>query len=152
MVPEVWGLYPKTEEMHEPLHFDSGDGTKVHVFFVDVTKEDTNLNELKAMIQASIREIKAPFRFSMCNIQPGEEIEFCNTASEFSGEVCVVDKQVQYEGKVWSLSTLSTILSNTKWGVAGSHYFKYKDEWLNDIRERCEKRFMEQLFLEDLIK
>ena len=50
MVPEVWVLYPKTEEMHEPLHFDSGDGTKVHVFFVDMAKKDTNLSELKAMI------------------------------------------------------------------------------------------------------
>lgn len=50
MVPEVWVLYPKTEEMHEPLHFDSGDGTKVHVFFVDMAKKNTNLNELKAMI------------------------------------------------------------------------------------------------------
>ena len=50
MVPEVWVLYPKTEEMHEPLHFDSGDGTKVYVFFVDMAKKDTNLSKLKAMI------------------------------------------------------------------------------------------------------
>ena len=55
MVPEVWVLYPKTEEMHEPLHFDSGDGTKAHVFFVDVTTKDTNLDKLKAMMEASIK-------------------------------------------------------------------------------------------------
>lgn len=58
MVPEVWLLYPKTEEMQEQLFFDSGDGTNVHIFFVDVAKKDTNLNELKTMIEASIVENK----------------------------------------------------------------------------------------------
>lgn len=91
-------------------------------------------------IEEQHKEIRAPFRFSMCNIQPGEEIEFCNAASEFSGEICKVidDKQIEYKGETWSLSALAKELSNTKWGVAGPRYFKYKGEWLNDIRNRLE--------------
>ncbi len=54
MIPEVWLLYPKTKDIQEPLLFDGGDGTKVHVFFVDVAKKNTNLDELKMMIEASI--------------------------------------------------------------------------------------------------
>lgn len=106
-----------------------------------MTEEEQAAENQAEEIEDERREIKAPFRFSMCNIQPGEEIEFCNAASEFSGEICVVvdDKQVEYQGKVWSLSALATKLSKSKWGLAGPRYFKYKGECLNDIRERCEK-------------
>lgn len=50
----------------------------------------------------------------------------------------VDDKQVEYNGKIWSLSRLATVLSGTKWMVAGPRYFKYKGEWLNTIRRRME--------------
>ncbi len=46
-IPEVWLLYPKTIDMHEPLLFDSGDGTMIHVYFIDVA--DENLNDLKRL-------------------------------------------------------------------------------------------------------
>ena len=47
-------------------------------------------------------------------------------------------KTVDYNGEKWSLSALASKLSNSKWQVAGPRYFKYKGEWLNDIRKRLE--------------
>lgn len=46
------------------------------------------------------------------------------------------DHNVEHDGKKWSLSALATMLTQSKWGVAGPHYFKYNGEWLNDIRKR----------------
>ncbi|MBQ0028387.1 MAG: McrC family protein [Lachnospiraceae bacterium] len=57
--PEVWLLYPKTKDMSESLLFDSGDGVKVHAFFVDVPNIDRSdvvggLKALRAMVDDSI--------------------------------------------------------------------------------------------------
>ena len=46
------------------------------------------------------------------------------------------DHNVEYDGKKWSLSALATMLTQSKWGVAGPRYFQYNGEWLNDIRKR----------------
>ena len=88
-------------------------------------------------IDAEHKERLAPFRFSLCNIHPGEEIEFC-----YNPEIrCTVvdDKQVEYQGQRYSLSALAQLLTGSKWSVAGPRYFKYKGEWLNDIRHRLEE-------------
>ena len=85
-------------------------------------------------IDAEHKERLAPFRFSLCNIQPGEEIEYCYNP-EIKCKV-VDDKQVEYQGQRYSLSALAQLLTGSKWSVAGPRYFKYKGEWLNDIRHR----------------
>lgn len=87
-------------------------------------------------IDAEHKERLAPFRFSLCNIQPGEEIEYCYN-SEIKCKV-VDDKQVEYQGEKYSLSALAQLLSSSKWPVAGPRYFKYKGEWLNNIRHQLE--------------
>lgn len=45
---EIWLLYPLNEELreHGDIAFDSGDGTRVRVFFVDVAKVEESLEEL----------------------------------------------------------------------------------------------------------
>lgn len=45
--PEIWLLYPINDEMrkHEPIIFDSGDGTTVNLHFVDVDKIEDSLQE-----------------------------------------------------------------------------------------------------------
>ena len=88
-------------------------------------------------IDAEHKERQAPFRFSMCNIQPGEEIEYCYDP-ELKVKV-VDDKQVEYKGQKYSLSALAQLLTGSKWSVAGPRYFKYKGEWLNDVRHRLEE-------------
>ena len=80
------------------------------------------------------KERLSPFTFTKCNIQPGETIYFY-TDPELTCKV-VDDKYAEYKGKVYSLSALATALSGSKWGVAGPRYFKYKGEWLNDVRRR----------------
>lgn len=99
------------------------------------------MNDKEAKAQEAAQEISAerkerltPFAFSKCNIAPGEIIEYCNDPTI----TCVVldDKNVEFEGKRYSLSALATELTGSKWGVAGPRYFKYKGEWLNDVRRR----------------
>lgn len=99
-------------------------------------KEEKIANEVE---EESIERL-APFNFNMVNIKPNEIIVFTNIASPNNGTKCKVinDKQVEYNGEVWSLSALAKVLSNSKWSVAGPRYFKYKGEWLNDIRKRME--------------
>lgn len=56
-------------------------------------------------IDAEHKERQSPFHFSMCSIQPGEEIEYCNNP-----EIkCTVedDKTVSYQGQTYSLSALA---------------------------------------------
>jgi len=83
-------------------------------------------------------ERMAPFAFSLCNITAGEELEFWTSANNNTGIKCVVadDKHVTYAGKQYSLSALAQKLLDSKWPVAGPRYFKYKGEWLNEIRQR----------------
>ena len=97
-------------------------------------KDETLAQEISEQHQ----ERMSPFRFSMCNIAAGESIEFCCVGNEHSGETCTVydDKHVKYNGEIWSLTALVKHLLDTKQSVAGPRYFKYKGEWLNDIRHR----------------
>ena len=50
--PEIWLLYPINREMrgHKDVCFDSGDGTQVHVFFVDIEKISDSMEQLKQSI------------------------------------------------------------------------------------------------------
>lgn len=88
-------------------------------------------------IDAERKERQSPFRFSMCGIQPGEQIEYC-----YNPEIkCMVvdDKMVEYQGQTFSLSALAQLLTGSRYSVAGPRYFKYKGEWLNDIRHKLEE-------------
>lgn len=94
--------------------------------------------EMAQEISEAHQERMAPFTFSMCNIAVSEEIEFWRSANEPSGIMCTVadDKHVEYDGQIWSLTALAKHLLGVKRAIAGPKYFKYKGEWLNDIRPR----------------
>lgn len=49
---EIWLLYPKNDKIIENTNitFDSGDGTRVRVFFVDVVHIEESLEQLKCML------------------------------------------------------------------------------------------------------
>ena len=89
-------------------------------------------------ISEAHQERLAPFTFSMCNIAVGDQIEFCCVGNEHSGTLCTVvdEKHVEYDNQQWSLTALAKHLLGTKGAIAGPRYFKYKGEWLNDIRHR----------------
>jgi len=83
------------------------------------------------------KERLSPFAFSKCNIAIGEQIEYCNDP-EIKCTV-ISDKTVDYKGNVHSLTSLAKLLTGTTKKLAGPCYFKYKGEWLNDIRHRLEQ-------------
>lgn len=105
---------------------------------IPLNTEDIKAEETALDVEEQKKERLAPFAFSLCEIPIGATIEYSNRADEKSGLTCTVvdDHQVEYQGKKWSLSALATMLTNSKWSVAGPRYFKYNGEWLNDIRKR----------------
>ena len=95
--------------------------------------------------EATAKEVKeiakerlTPFSFDLVQIEPGEEVEFWYTAQRCSGIKCKVidNKHIEHEGQVYSLTSFATKMVNAKYAVAGPCYFKYKGEWLGDIRDR----------------
>ena len=102
------------------------------------TETEQREEALAQEIDEQHRERLAPFTFSKCGIAVGEQVEFCCNGNIHSGELCEVvdDKHVKYNGETWSLTALAKHLLDTATPTAGPRYFKYKGEWLNDIRER----------------
>lgn len=102
------------------------------------TAEEKAAEEAAEEIEEQSTERAAMFSFSICNIAAGEQVEFRCPNNDHDGEMfSVVDnKHVTYNGETWSLTALAKHLMNAKWALAGPKYFKYKGEWLNDIRAR----------------
>lgn len=97
-------------------------------------KDEQTANEISEAHQDRL----APFTFSACGIAVGEKIEFWRNTSEPSGIMCTVsdDKHVEYDRQIWSLSALAKHLLGVHTAIAGPRFFKYKGEWLNDLRNR----------------
>ena len=74
------------------------------------------------------------FSFTKCQISVGEEIEYYEDPSI----TCKVvgDRKVEYQGEEMSLTAAAKLISGKKYSIAGPSFFKYKGEWLNDIRAR----------------
>lgn len=103
------------------------------------TAEEQKEEETAKEISEAHLERLAPFTFPMCNIAVGEQIEFSYNGCDKSGTICTVvdDKHVEYNGETWSLTALAKhLLGDVKRALAGPRYFKYKGEWLNDIRSK----------------
>lgn len=103
------------------------------------TAEEQKAEAVAQEISEAHQERMKPFTFPMCNIGIGEQIEFSYNGSKKSGTICTVvdDKHVEFENATWSLTALAKhLLGDVKWALAGPRYFKYKGEWLNDIRSR----------------
>ena len=90
--------------------------------------------ELAQEIDTESHEKAENFSFSKCQIPVGAELEWYDDPSL----KCIVisDRKVEYQGKEMSVTALAKLLSGKKYSIAGPRYFKYKGEWLNDIRAR----------------
>jgi len=51
IIPEIYVIYPKTKDMIETKYFESNDGVKVNIFFIDLVNIEKSLEELKNMIE-----------------------------------------------------------------------------------------------------
>ena len=75
---------------------------------------------------------RGPFRFSMCGINPGEDICFINDSTKTAR--VVDDRHVEYEGQTTSLSALAQMLLGVKHTVQGPIFFTYNGKLLRDLR------------------
>lgn len=105
---------------------------KLHL--ATVSAEDKAAEETAQEIDTESTERASNFSFSKCQIPVGELIEYCENP-DITSEV-VDDHNVRYNGEVMSLTALAKLLSGKKYSIAGPKFFKYKGEWLNDIRHR----------------
>ena len=99
--------------------------------------EEEKKDELLAETISAIHQSKAKaFTFSSCKINPGETVIFCCSGNKNDGTKATVvdDKHVEYNGMIWTLTALARELTQTTTQIAGPSYFKYKGQWLNDIR------------------
>ena len=89
-------------------------------------------------IEEEKKDRAIPFSFALCNIPVGSTLQFWRTATQETNITCTVvdNKRVEYDGEIYSLTSLATKLTNSKWSVYGPCYFKYNGEWLNTIRDR----------------
>jgi hypothetical protein len=99
-------------------------------------------NEIEAKAEALAQEIDTEihekaenFSFSKCSIPVGAELEY--DANPSLKCKVISDRKVEYQGEEMSLSALAKLLSGTKHSMAGPKYFKYKGEYLNDIRKKA---------------
>lgn len=90
--------------------------------------------QLAQEIDTESHEKAENFSFSKCQISVGEEIEYYNNP-DIKCKV-VGDRKVEYQGKEMSLTAAAKLISGKKYSIAGPRFFKYKGEWLNDIRAR----------------
>lgn len=105
---------------------------------IPASNEERKDEEEAIKIEEETQERRTRFSFSLINIEEGETVEFWPTSKTPSGIVCPVidDRHVEYEGKSWTLTGLARKLMDVKYCIPGPDYFKYKGEWLNDIRAR----------------
>ena len=122
---EAYAILEAMAEIH-----DCKDSLKLTV----PTATELQEEQLAQEIDTESHEKAENFSSVKCPISVGEEIEYYNNPS-IKCKV-VGDRKVEYQGKEMSLTAAAKLISGKKYSIAGPKFFKYKGEWLNDIRER----------------
>lgn len=126
MTPEdAYSILEAIAEIH-------GCGDKLQL--AKLSEEERTAERTAQEIDTESSERAANFSFSKCQIPVGEKIEYCDDPSITA--TVADDRNVEYNGETMSLTALAKILSGKKYSIAGPRFFKYKGEWLNDIRHR----------------
>ena len=97
-------------------------------------EEEQKAEETAKDIDTESIERASNFSFSKCQIPIGAKIEFCDNPSITA--IVVSEKKVEYNGETMYLTALAKLLTGVNYAIAGPRYFKYKGEFLNDIRHR----------------
>lgn len=101
---------------------------------IEPNAEEQQAEEIAQDIDTESTERASNFSFSSCQIPIGSKIEFCDNPSITA--IVVGNRNVEYNGETMSLTALAKLLTGVKYAIAGPRYFKYKGEFLNDIRHR----------------
>lgn len=96
----------------------------------NLQKYDVSEEEQEEEKQAKKARL-ASFRFSMCNLKPGDKVQ----SLEFPNIVCTIidDRHISYNDEDYSLSSLAGMLLNVK-AIAGPMHFTYNGKILADLR------------------
>ena len=126
MTPEdAYGILEAIAEIH-------GYGERLKKY--EMTESEAQDERLAQEYDNENTERASNFSFSACRISVGEQIEYYENP-DIKATV-VDDRNVEFEGQSYSLTALAKKLSGKKYAIAGPKFFKYKGEWLNDIRHR----------------
>ena len=79
---------------------------------------------------------KAPFRFSMIGLKPGDQVVFAKNEDVIA--TVVDDRRIEYNGETTSLSSLAEKLLG-KTSLQGPLFFTYNGEILSDLRDEMER-------------
>ncbi len=101
---------------------------------IQPNEEEKQAEETAQTIDSESTERASNFSFSKCQIPLGAKIEYCDNPNITA--IVVDDRNVEYNGETMSMTALAKILTGIKYAIAGPRYFKYKGEFLNDIRHR----------------
>lgn len=97
-------------------------------------EEEQKAEETAKDIDTESTERASNFSFSKCQIPIGSKIEFCDNPCITA--IVADDRNVEYNGETMSMTALAKLLTGVKYAIAGPRYFKYKGEFLTDIRHR----------------
>lgn len=100
----------------------------------ELTQSDEEAEITAQEIDTESADRMTNFSFSKCRIPIGDHIEYAY--DETMSAIVVDDRNVKYNGEVMSLTALAKLLSGKKYSIAGPKFFKYRGEWLNDLRHR----------------
>jgi PAS domain-containing protein len=84
------------------------------------------------------RAMRSIFRFSMVNIPNGAELVF--SRDENKKAKVVDDRAIEFNGKITSLSASAREILGYKYGVAGTDYWMYEGETLDERRRKSEEQ------------
>ena len=125
---DAYSLFEAMAEIH---------GTQDKLKLYKLTEQQKEDEQIAEEVKEEYEKAK-PLTFSEYGIPLGSTLEFCYRGNENSGKTCVVidEKNVEFDGRSWSLSGLAKELCRSKYSVQGPKYFKYNGEWLLDIRKK----------------
>lgn len=109
-------------------------GCTDNLTLVAPNEDEVKAEETAKEVDTEHSEKASNFSFSKCQIPVGEMIEY-GYNSDITA-IVVGDRSVEFNGTTMSLTALAKLITGKKYAIAGPRYFKYKGEWLNDIRNR----------------
>lgn len=98
--------------------------------------------EAAAEIQAEAKERKSPFSFFKCGIPVGAEIELIGHSEVIA--TIKEERQIEYQGKLYSLSYLAQKILQTPYPLQGPVHWIYQGRKLSDIRTEREAQGLYQ--------
>lgn len=115
--------------------------TAIDDAYIELYQNNQPIKDVIAVQDEGSHKRRAPFKFSMVNIQIGETIIFTPTNIKVK---VASDNQVEYEGRIYKLSPFTAAflpdeMRNASDAYQGPKYFTYNGRPLDDLRKELEE-------------